>query len=575
MHYRLLSLANGHDLDALKAWLAGEAKAPPAKDLIKAASFAKDPDIRDFLVDRIMVSKVSAKTGWNDAHLAAMSGKAEHFVLAEQRKADFEAPSSAGRPLMIAVRNGHVGMVKALLEKGVDATRVEGGSDALTALSFAIRIRQTEIAEVLIDRGAATQLAMLEAVRAGDVALIERFVNQGLQFDGDCVAALNTAKTVECAVALGVDLSKPPERSLPAWWSWANYRAESNEAKREFMIALREAGAPLRPQDLADIFSGFGKQEEFDPALLAALAPPTLDVNVPVSWEDEDGKTKKMSLVECALRVLPLSVVVALVERGASIPQGLRVEPSWLEAQQKRAWLASRGNRERQRSPREFLELDDFTAEELTCALVHDGILGLRVGMREADVAAAGFEPEHNGESVQALWVELDDGEVHELQYTHSDSSPEDEAAVAAALTSQLGPAVGVDVRRWNHPSGMLELRLRHEPMSHTYKLELHMRPGRVQPGQPAEDLTALGATLTATFRAISDDVLDRGAVERVCVEATPSGLRFDLTLEGTDAVAVLDWTDLPLDADGNITQDLELALIHAASEELENQAEM
>jgi hypothetical protein len=101
------------------------------------------------------------------------------------------------------------------------------------------------------------------------------------------------------------------------------------------------------------------------------------------------------------------------------------------------------------------------------------------------------------------------------------------------------------------------------------------MRPGRVQPGQPAEDLTALGATLTATFRAISDDVLDRGAVERVCVEATPSGLRFDLTLEGTDAVAVLDWTDLPLDADGNITQDLELALIHAASEELENQAEM
>lgn len=482
MSHALKKLVKEGDAHGVRAHL--DSEATTTNDLLWCAYWATDEACRELLIDAATTKKITPKKKgypWNDAHAAAIVGDPAGIAKAEKRKADFEAVVSFGTPLTIAARLDHADFVRALLEKGVDATkpvriaRVKGvtifsGSMFMTdatPLGAALRLGNEASVDAFLERIELEPEHLLDAVQGGDEKLIRRVLD-ALGDRAPLTPAVfwrvHDPAVLPVLAERGLDVKTLPTDTGtwggPIWSWWAYNLWGGGEERVDRFVALFATGVPATSSGLGDVLGaniqGIASTEMVD-AFIAGGA----DLTEEIEWEGDDWdeendcqKVERGSLAARMMREGELELVKYIHAKGAPL-QPMRANPDWYEADEKKAWLEELGM-VKSLDASAFPWLDSPSADEIRSFFAHEkGIYGLSLGMTRDEIPDDfDIERAEDGDGLSVYFD--DDGKLESVSRQYYDVSAE---VFFEALTAKLGKPRGSSAKRWRVPGGIVKLR--------------------------------------------------------------------------------------------------------------------
>ncbi len=592
MSYELRNLATKKDptLESIEAWFDGQKKNPSGIDLLKIAHAATIQEIRDYLVERVINRKIKAK-GWTDGMAAALTGKIEHFELAKKRDCDFTAghPSpikiaaqfghlefakallkegvNASLSLIIAIQYNQIDFVLAMLKEGVDGSKENPGLGSKSPLSLAIQKDEHHLIEILLEAGAVNESSFNAAILKDDIELVNKLHKLGCEITPRVPRSARSKKMVEHLIKLGWDPVTMEPDPLN-WYSWVS-SGNDLESKKELLSTLINVGVPLNVSVLATVCYDFRPKRDLSVEILRPFIQACSDLNVKVDW---DGTGEKY-LIWGVLRDLSLDIVKEFISQGCTLPENVRIEDDWVERDEKRAWLAELGTELASITPNEFLQLKNPTKEEFFKFLTeYDGLFGVKIGMDRSVTETLGFKSYVSSFS-QKFYLQFEGEKVSSLVYRYIGYDDHDgNDQMLTALVHKYGPSKGSNVLKWETPNGLYTLESIYIDEEGYTETTITLENKILQKNKAIDDLNEFQKLVEAELKNVAPDTIDSGSVDGVSVQKDKNGLSFEIKLsdgQGKTCSSFLSWNDLPLTENGNITEDLLSALIHASSEEL------
>ncbi|MBN2436516.1 MAG: ankyrin repeat domain-containing protein [Spirochaetes bacterium] len=298
--------------------LAREIKAIKTGELIEQALWAPDKEIRDFLIDKAVKTKISLKNGLNDFHAAAVSGRMEDFERAKERGADPDCMLTGssreavnGKPMHLAARMNHSDIIKGLLDLGLSPDTP--GENELTPLMRALRYGSNDAARLLIDAGA-------------DLNKTETFFEESpLFFISDGIET----EIIDLMLSKGMDLQQKNK------YSWTAAYSILGSKQFETFYTLCEKGLPVVFDNgtncliyiLDDLYGNYGYKEAHLENYLRLIDflidHPDIDLNKTAALVDYPygKKIKKTTALDVALQVCRPEIVKHLLDKGAALPK--------------------------------------------------------------------------------------------------------------------------------------------------------------------------------------------------------------------------------------------------------------
>lgn len=190
-------------------------------------------------------------TAPSELQRAVWEGEAEVVKTALENGADPNSLGEAGDPLLVvASRQGHLAVVKALLKQGAN---IGLGTQNGSALHQAILYNHLDIADVLLEAGAAVTWQDAEqAALYGRVKLLEKFIAGGIpanHVNADGSTLLISAafgghcEVVQVLIDAGADVNRSNENG------WTALLAAASNGKAEAVRVLLKAGANPKAAD--------------------------------------------------------------------------------------------------------------------------------------------------------------------------------------------------------------------------------------------------------------------------------------------------------------------------------------
>lgn len=398
-----------------------------------------------------------------------------------------------------------------------------------------------------------------------------RILPTALQVAPDALPSLLAAGAPVSPLAIS-DVSKPEHLVLFVEYGWDPATLQQTDDRGwgvwanktyDFHATALQAGATLGGHDLAILLSKrftSSRRLELEREHFEMLLSHVPTNQISQSFEAV-GEAKTLS--DIAVLYLPAWGLEILMDRGASAPTAV-MTPESPDLEAKEALLKERGLAVSAMDSRGFVAAHNYTPQDGARLLVtQGGLLGLHLGMSEAEAGALGFVEGQN----DFASVHFKDGVVSRVSYSTYDASASAASdAISEALTVHYGEAdVDTPTRTvWETPAGRITRTSQYQSMIGQTEFELILEPGEIVAGVMPTDLEAFGRELLDYLQDVGPDVFGT-QVKSVAVQAVDAGLLITGQFGDGDEV-LFEWSGRPLSLDGGLTDDFSTALVSAFS---------
>lgn len=316
-------------LNDVKTVLQESSPKPKKSEVLEAAVFAPTEEIRNYLTDLAVKTKLNCKNGMNEYHAAAVSGRMEDFQTAKKREADPDAQiteSKRGlqyRPIHLAAHMNNCAIIEALLDAGiaVDSTATDY---CKSPLMVALEHGSNEAAVLLMEKGA-------------DVNLRDAFKDAAPLF---MMSNDIKAETIDFLIGKGGDVEAVDRYGFPATKSVLHNMSIAP------LYHLIDAGSPvvfknggnLLFEVLGDFYGNFGYKEDnhdiYFGILDRLIGHKDIELNKTYKHVNYLGKAeRKTTALDIALRNTSPKVIEHLIAKGAELPQNYDPQPLFDEGE--------------------------------------------------------------------------------------------------------------------------------------------------------------------------------------------------------------------------------------------------